>query len=84
MRFSRAVAAMAVFLALGGCGHFSATRVAPPPAALLQPCPRPALEGPLNGDLARAFLLRGQAIDACNDDKAALREWAAKRSKGKK
>ena len=49
------------------------------PATLLADCPGYA--GPLvdNGDLAQAYITERQGRIACNADKAALREWEAKR-----
>ena len=49
------------------------------PSALLADCPGYA--GPLvdNGDLAQAYITERQGRVACNADKAALREWEAKR-----
>jgi len=47
-----------------------------PPSELLQPCPVPKLQGQTNRALAEAYERRGRSLDACNADKAALREWA--------
>jgi len=47
-----------------------------PPAHLLLDCPLPAQEFRTNADLlAHILALRG-SLRGCNDDKAALREWA--------
>ena len=49
------------------------------PTPLLADCP--GYDGPLvdNGDLAQAYVTERQGRIACNADKAALREWEAKR-----
>ena len=49
------------------------------PTPLLADCP--GYDGPLvdNGDLAQAYITERQGRLACNADKAALREWEAKR-----
>lgn len=49
------VAVLACFLALGACSTLSGRVVAGCPAELLQPLPKPVLEGRLNADLARAY-----------------------------
>lgn len=47
-----------------------------PPDALMQATPVPAWNGTTNGDLLGHTLDLRQAVDACNADKAGLREWA--------
>ena len=49
------------------------------PTPLLADCP--GYDGPLvdNGDLAQAYIAERRGRVACNADKAALREWEAKR-----
>lgn len=47
-----------------------------PPVELLQDCPVPQLIGRTNRFLAEGYEARGAALEACNADKAALREWA--------
>ena len=64
-------------LALAGCGTTQYV-LTPPPAELLADCPIPMDPIPTNADLARRDAARKAAIEACNDDKAALREWASK------
>lgn len=49
---------------------------AKPPATLLADCPVPALDPSTNAELADGALALLGALAACNDDKAALREWA--------
>ena len=63
---------------LTGCASAPQLTALAPPQALLQDCPHPDLPVATNGDLLR--LLRGYeaALDACNIDKRALREWAEK------
>jgi hypothetical protein len=61
-----------LFLLLAGC----AAPTAPPPAFLLQDCPAPAIRARTNGELAATLQDYRYALRACNDDKAALREFA--------
>lgn len=75
----RASAVLAALL-LCGCGATTQYLLALPPAELLQDCPIPMDPIPTNADLARRDAARKAALVSCNDDKAALREWA--RSKG--
>jgi hypothetical protein len=58
-------------LVLCGC----ASVVGPPPEYLLLDCPAPAVVAATNGDLARTLNQYRWALKACNDDKAALREF---------
>jgi hypothetical protein len=48
-----------------------------PPAQLMQDCPAPSPIVTTNGELASYILSLKQVLRLCNDDKAALREWAA-------
>ena len=50
----------------------------PIPSELLVDCVKPVITGKTVGDLALAYNARGVAIDKCNADKGALREWDAK------
>jgi hypothetical protein len=50
-------------------------RVAPP-AALMQATPRPVFNGTTNGDLLDYAGHLERSVDACNADKASLRDWA--------
>lgn len=63
---------------LSGCATAPEFREARdlPPAQLLQECEAPSPIVTTNGDLARYILALKQALNLCNDDKAALREWA--------
>jgi hypothetical protein len=47
-----------------------------PPASLLADCPAPAPTVSTNGELVDYILALRGALRLCNDDKAALREWA--------
>lgn len=47
-----------------------------PPAALMQQTPAPTMGGRTNGVLLDYALDVRAALDQCNADKAALREWA--------
>lgn len=75
-------------LSLLGCSTPSAPQVSYikeyPPAALLLPCPKPSVQVLTNGDLVTLSLELWQALDACNDDKEALRDWAVKEPNGRK
>lgn len=64
-----------VLLALAGCATKYAQQTLPPEHLLL-PCPVPAVQAETNGALARTVLAFKRALQDCNDDKAALREWA--------
>lgn len=57
-----------------GC---TALEVRQPPAALLAPCAEPAVDATTNGGLVKSLLAMREALRLCNDDKTALREWAA-------
>lgn len=54
----------------------SCAQVQLPPAELLADCQEPAARLSTNGLLARYALDLRTALRGCNDDKAALREWA--------
>ena len=62
---------------LMGCAVQPTIDWAPPPKELLEPCPIPMDPIRTNGELARRDAARKAALEACNADKAALREWAA-------
>ena len=47
-----------------------------PPPTLTQPTDLPASDIRTNGDLLNALQAARAAVDACNADKAALRDWA--------
>lgn len=66
-------------LMLTGCGSIRPpeVRVLTPPGALLEDCKYTETPLNTNADLARAYLGLRNALDLCNDDKAALREWSA-------
>jgi hypothetical protein len=66
----RAVALLLTLL-LAACAQFQL-----PPAELLADCQEPAARVTTNGLLARYALDLRTALRSCNDDKAALREWA--------
>ena len=67
-------------LSLLGCATPSVPQVSYireyPPAALLLPCPKPSVQVLSNGDLVTLSLELSTALDACDDDKAALRDWS--------
>jgi hypothetical protein len=46
-----------------------------PPTDLLADCPHPVVNVTKNKGLAEGILAYRQALDKCNNDKAALREW---------
>lgn len=47
-----------------------------PPAELLQDCPVPQVQLRTNGDMANHIMDLRSALKVCNNDKAALRDWA--------
>jgi hypothetical protein len=49
-----------------------------PPAQLLLDCPVPETRKSTNGELAQGLHLYHWALEACNNDKQALRNWASK------
>jgi hypothetical protein len=59
------------------------TQFVTPPATLLQPTPKPVFAGRTNLDLATYALDLKDALQSCNDDKAALRNWINKVSNGR-
>jgi len=52
-----------------------------PPAALTGPCPPPELRGNTNADLLDWALELQAELEACNADKAALRQWQSNNKK---
>lgn len=70
-------ASLFLALALAGCAS-APPRVlqSGPPASLLEPCYEPAGAPQTNGELLGYALALRDALRGCNDDKAALREWA--------
>lgn len=62
-----------VAAALAGCTHVSGLS---PPAEYLRDCTYDTSVPRTNGELLRQRNDRGDALDLCNADKAALREWA--------
>lgn len=70
-------AALLCFL-LAGCASAPTVTKMLPPVDLLQDC-GPVIElHATNGDLAGTILDYRKALHLCNNDKAALREWANK------
>lgn len=63
-------------LVLTGCA--TTTVKVLPPVDLLAECPHPIVSTATNGDLAKAIPAYRKALTLCNNDKAALREWAEK------
>ena len=79
MRLINLAAVIAAFMALSGCAALSPTVLKlMPPAELLQACPSPEYPVGTNGQLAAGILAERNALALCNNDKAALREWADK------
>jgi hypothetical protein len=74
-------ASLLLVLALTGCASWRQPAAATPPWALLEDCPEPIPEAATNGGLARSLRALRDALRSCNDDKAALREWATKASR---
>jgi hypothetical protein len=69
----------AALLAALVCASCVTTTPSGPPWALLEDCTAPPWAGTTNGDLVRHNRALRNALGACNDDKAALREWAKDR-----
>ena len=67
---------LCLMASLTGCASATKLTVLPPPLALLQDCPHPNTLVVTNGDLLRLLRAYEAALDACNIDKQALREWA--------
>lgn len=49
-----------------------------PPTDLLADCQHPVIDVTKNKGLAEGILAYRAALDKCNNDKAALREWSSK------
>lgn len=69
------VASLFLLILLAGCGS---TLPIAPPSELLRDCPITDYPILTNSDLARLAKDRASDTQACNADKAALREWAGK------
>lgn len=68
---------MAAPLMLAGCASTVPVPVrALPPVELIQDCPAVAEDVSTNGALVRTYRALKESLHACNNDKAALREWA--------
>lgn len=52
-----------------------------PPNELVQDCIAPEVVAGTNKDLANSIILLGDALELCNIDKKALRDWANKSEK---
>lgn len=80
---SKTILAGLLSLSLTACGVLSKETLvevpvkAAPPAQLLQDCPLPARTGDDNAALARLSQEQRQALEACNLDKRALRDFYA-------
>lgn len=61
-----------VLLCAAGCQSMAPVKL---PEHLLLPCPEPTMRRTTNGELADTLDKFKWALRACNDDKAALREW---------
>lgn len=73
----RRVPALLLLAALAGCATKppQVVRIAPP-EPLLAPCKAPDVDLRTNRALAESFLAIRRALQECDDDKTALREWA--------
>jgi hypothetical protein len=67
------------WLTLSGCQ--TAPRIVPPPSEYLLDCAKPKPTGRTNAALAEYALGLSDALDRCNADKAALRDWTSTLSK---
>jgi len=54
-----------------------------PPAELIQDCPVPQVKLRTNGDMANHIVDLRSALKSCNNDKAALRDWAKESDGGR-
>ena len=77
MKLSRLILIGLTSLSLTACGALSGGDPTYPLAYLMKDCPGPSwpVSG-TNGDLTRMLQGYQLALDLCNSDKAALREWA--------
>ena len=74
-KLSRAIL-VGLMAALPACSTVQTVRESPSPE-LLRHCPEPIVSVRTNGELAEATLAYKDALQKCNIDKAALREWAS-------
>jgi hypothetical protein len=58
------------------CSSIQIERVKPP-AVLLEPCPVEVFAGETYGDLILHTVALRESLRLCNNDKAALKKWAA-------
>lgn len=72
MRWLRSIPFLTLLM-LTGC--FATMQTVTSPAHLLAECPAPAMDVGTNGRMAATLNNYRWALKACNDDKAALREW---------
>lgn len=70
-------------LSLTGCATTEYIRELPP-AELLAECEKPAYDKTTNRGIVLGLVAYDQALALCNNDKAALREWASTNSKGER
>lgn len=68
--------ANAALVLLTGCASVPSVQKLKPPELLLADCQVPTIVANTNGDLARSAQDLRYALVLCNNDKAALREWA--------
>lgn len=68
---------LSLTLLLSGCGTTALQRPGPPPPELLERCPEPSPPNvAVNGDFIRLLPEWRRALDNCNAQLDALREWA--------
>jgi hypothetical protein len=65
------------WLTLSGCQSAPKLQPVSPPSEYLQDCVKPKPTGRTNAALAEYALGLSDALDRCNADKAALRDWSA-------
>ena len=72
-------------LMLTGCAHHGpqVPEILLPPQDLMQECSFRERVLVTNADLARAYLEARGALELCNNEKAALREWAERAAGGR-
>jgi hypothetical protein len=72
----RSKALLGAFLGLSGCATTGIPGQQPVPEEFLAQCRAQEVEILTNGDLARSHRALREALERCNLDKQAIREWS--------